>query len=276
VLQEDERVLERMQAVEGVFVRLSWKTVQKNAGVKTGSVGWHRSGPFLASAKWTAEKMRRSCRGPLLVAAGSFAATFAAPSYARLDAPPGRGGGDEWVPMRSEWEALQVPHPAWDAHGGRFYLRPDPSYAGASRSYSDGPSLRAMTNKYFQWAREEGGEEEPWPWVWAQKPSIGSVVVVVVGGSVSDGAAALTRVCATREPLLTTVIAVGDAAALARHGVGDPGSATEKIAVIDAAVHKVDHEAKIVLTTPRSATRRPLSDWHADERLLFYDELVCV
>jgi len=114
--------------------------------------------------------------------------------------------------------------------------------------------------------------EEPWPWVWAQKPSIGSVVVVV--GSGAAAAAALQQVCASRDPLLTTVIAIGDEQQLLRHGVGRGG--TEKTGIIDAAVHSVDYEAKILLTTPRHAigTRRALSDWHPEERLIFFDEML--
>ena len=96
--------------------------------------------------------------------------------------------------------------------------------------------------------------EEPWPWVWAQKPSIGSVVIVV--GSGAAAAAAVQQVCASRDALLTTVIAIGDEQELLRHGVGRGG--TEKTGIIDAAVHSVDFEAKILLTTPRHGrdTRR--------------------
>ena len=105
-----------------------------------------------------------------------------------------------------------------------------------------------------------------------QKPSIGSVVVVV--GSDEKAAAALWLACTERSPLLTTVIAVGDEAALTRLGVGSAGGPTEKTGIIDAAVHSVDYEAKILLTTPRCIDRQPLSDWHSEERLLFFDELV--
>ena len=52
------------------------------------------------------------------------------------------------------------------------------------------------------------GNEEPWPWVWSQKPSIGSVIVVA--GSGAAAASKLREVCTARDPLLTRVIAVGD------------------------------------------------------------------
>lgn len=50
---------------------------------------------------------------------------------------------------------------------------------------------------------------------------------------------------------------------------------TEKVGVIDAKVHSIDWEAKLLLTTPRDGSRKVLSDWHPEERLLFFDELVC-
>ena len=87
----------------------------------------------------------------------------------------------------------------------------------------------------------------------------------------SGAAAAVANICANRDMLLTTVIAIGDEESLV--GVGREG--TEKTAVIDATVHSIDWEAKILLTTPRSSNRRPLSDWHPEERLIFFDELVC-
>ena len=181
---------------------------------------------------------------------------------------------EEWVSMRPEWEPLQVKHPAWSLHGGPHYLR-DPAFAPAARpSFAAGPSLREMVARHFEWSRDDGGVAEPWPWVWAQKPSIGSVVVVV--GSDEKAAAALRLACTERSPLLTTVIAVGDEAALMRLGVGSAGGPTEKTGIIDAAVHSVDYEAKILLTTPRCIDRQPLSDGHSEERLLFFDELVVV
>ena len=50
---------------------------------------------------------------------------------------------------------------------------------------------------------------------------------------------------------------------------------TEKVGVIDAKVHSIDWEAKILLTTPRLEGRQPLCDWHPEERLIFFDELIC-
>ena len=67
---------------------------------------------------------------------------------------------------------------------------------------------------------------------------------------------------------------IGDEQALRRHGIGRDG--TEKTGVIDAAVHSIDFEAKILLTTPRDAgSRLALSDWHPEERIIFFDELIC-
>ena len=116
------------------------------------------------------------------------------------------------------------------------------------------------------------GQEEPWPWVWSQKPSIGSVIVVV--GSGKAAADALAEACTSRDSTLVTVIGIGDEQALAAHGVGK--GATQNAAIIDATVHSVDYEAKLLLTTPlpsNASQRRPLSDWHVDERLIFFDEL---
>ena len=174
---------------------------------------------------------------------------------------------------------MQVQHPSWDKHGGQYYLRP--GFEGLPRSRSAGPDLRLLCDRYFGWSRDGDsthagptpiGNEEPWPWVWSQKPSIGSVVVVV--GSGSEAAATITRVCKLRDPLLTTVIAVGDEQALTQHGVGTGES--EKTGIIDATVHSIDFEAKILLTTPRSGARCALSDWHPNERILFFDELIVV
>lgn len=181
--------------------------------------------------------------------------------------------------MRPEFLPLQVKHPSWDTFGGAHYLRP--SFEAVPASRAAGPDLREMVLRYFRWSRDEDmaaagptplGNEEPWPWIWSQKPSIGSVVVVV--GSGSAAAAVLGEVCTMRDPLLTTVIAIGDEEALLRHGVGRDG--TEKTGVIHAAVHSIDWEAKILLTTPRDAGSRPaLSDWHPEERIIFFDELIC-
>ena len=188
--------------------------------------------------------------------------------------------GDEWVPMRAEWLRLQVPHPAWDVRASEtdspaYYLRP--TFERVGPSVAAGPDLRELALRYFNWSRDGDtsfsgptplGNEEPWPWVWSGKPSIGSVVVVV--GSGSAAASALRQVCASRDPLLTTVIAIGDKEALLQHGV------PEKIGIIDAGVHNVDWEAKLLLSTPREGgTRAVLSDWHPDERLIFFDELIC-
>ena len=137
--------------------------------------------------------------------------------------------------MKKEWESWQVKHPAWDLHGGSHYLRPDPAFSEAESTYAAGPPLRRMVAQYYEWSRDGKGNEEPWPWVWAQKPSIGAVVVVI--GSSEAAAAALADICTSRPPLLTTVIAVGDEAELIRRGVGIAGSPTEKIGIIDAAVH---------------------------------------
>ena len=181
--------------------------------------------------------------------------------------------------MRPEWLQLQVLHPSWSLYGGKSYLRPN--FASVPPSRAAGPDLRELALQYFRWSRdgEESksgptpvGNEEPWPWVWSQKPSIGSVVVVV--GSSAAAAAKLEEMCRSRDPLLTTVLAIGDEEALVRHGAGR--GASEKIGVIDATVHSVDWAAKIILTTPREpASRRALSDWHPEERLVFFDELVC-
>ena len=47
----------------------------------------------------------------------------------------------------------------------------------------------------------------------------------------------------------------------------------EPIGIIDAGVHSVDWEAKLLLSTPRDSGARPvLSDWHPEERLIFFDE----
>ena len=127
--------------------------------------------------------------------------------------------------MRSDWLPLQVPHPSWDAFGGQHYLRP--SFSSVPPSRAAGPDLRELALRYFRWSRdaEEShagptplGNEEPWPWVWSQKPSIGSVVIVI--GSGTAVAARLAEVCSCRDPLLTTVIAVGDERALEALGVG--------------------------------------------------------
>ena len=46
--------------------------------------------------------------------------------------------------------------------------------------------------------------------------------------------------------------------------------------MIDASVYSIDMEAKILLTTPRDpGSKRVLSDWHTEERLIFFDELMC-
>ena len=180
--------------------------------------------------------------------------------------------------MRKEYLPLQVKHPSWSMYGGEHYLRP--SFEGVPTSKAAGPDLRALALRYFRWSRDEDeaasgptplGNEEPWPWVWSQKPSIGSVVVIV--GSGSEAATAIARVCVARDPLLTTVIAVGDEKALLGHGVGS--GTTEKTGVIDATVHSIDWEAKILLPTPRLEGRQPLCDWHPEERLIFFDELIC-
>ena len=187
--------------------------------------------------------------------------------------------GDEWAPMQVEWLQLQVEHPAWDTRKDdeipEHYLRP--TFERVQPSVAAGPNLRELALRYFAWSRDLDntfsgptpiGNEEPWPWVWSGKPSIGSVVVVV--GSGSTAASALQQVCASRDPLLTTVIAIGDEAALLSHGV------PEKIGIIDAGVHSVDWEAKLLLSTPRDSGARPvLSDWHPEERLIFFDELIC-
>ena len=179
--------------------------------------------------------------------------------------------------MRREWLPLQIAHPSWSLFGGDFYLRP--SFNGLPPSKAAGPDLRLLCERYFRWSRDEDsscagptplGNEEPWPWVWSQKPSIGSVVVVV--GSGRAAATALSEVCQSRDPLLTTVLAIGDEDSLVRHGVGT--GTTEKTGIIDATVHAVDWDAKVLLTTPRDAGSRVVgSDWHPEERLIFFDEL---
>jgi len=45
--------------------------------------------------------------------------------------------------------------------------------------------------------------------------------------------------------------------------------------VINAQVFSIDWEAKILLTTPRGGSRAALCDWHPEERLIFFDELIC-
>ena len=96
---------------------------------------------------------------------------------------------------------------------------------------------------------------------------------MVVVGSGDAAVSALEQVCSSRDPLLTTIIAIGNEQTLAQRGIGH--GLTEKIGIINAAVHSVDFEAKILLTTPRMGSRLPLSDWHPEERLLFFDELIC-
>ena len=155
---------------------------------------------------------------------GSDSATVGEPRVHVGSEPLPDAYGGEWSPMRPEWVGLQVPHPAWDAYGGEHYLRP--SFSGVPPSVAAGPNLRELAGRYFDWSRDDEqlsagptplGNEEPWPWVWSQKPSIGAVVVVV--GSDRAAADALARVCSSRDPLLTTVIAIGDEESLARHGV---------------------------------------------------------
>jgi len=213
------------------------------------------------------------------VAALAGAASAATASTLAASAPHRDIYGEVWAPMRPEFLPLQVKHPSWDMFGGAHYLRP--SFEAVPASRAAGPDLRELALRYFRWSRDEDsageaptplGNAEPWPWVWSQKPSIGSVVVVV--GSGSAAAAALAEACMKRDPQLTTVIAIGDEQELLRHGVGRDG--TEKTGVIDAAVHSIDWEAKILLTTPRDAGSRPvLSDWHPEERIIFFDELIC-
>lgn len=145
-----------------------------------------------------------------------------------------------------EWQQDQIPHPSWDAFGGSSYLRP--SFDGVPPCTTSGPDLRELTLRYFRWSRDGDnrssgltalGNEEPWPWVWAQKPSIGSVVVVV--GSDAAAASTLADVCGSRDPQLMTVVAIGDEQALRALDVGS--GPTQIVAVLDADVHSIDWEA---------------------------------